>query len=130
VGWYLGDTTESLGLIEAKQVDVALTYVDAAEQQSLKSGASIERVYGFRVSALILHSLLQWLMMYIRQDHFMLVGPSVNPAQLDVTNDDVLTMFNKIVARGNADVVVCVPTLELEIREPPLTSPNLTDTPK
>ncbi|EAU81214.1 hypothetical protein CC1G_09458 [Coprinopsis cinerea okayama7 len=86
VGWYLGDTTESLGLIEAEAVDLAVTYNEAAEKQSLKSGASVKRVYGFR-------------------DHFMLVGPLENPAALSAENDDVLTMFNKIVARGNADVV-------------------------
>jgi len=35
----------------------------------------------------------------------MLVGPKSNPANL-ADSDDVLTMFNKIVTRGNADVSV------------------------
>ena len=35
----------------------------------------------------------------------MLVGPTSNPAGLE-ENDDILTMFNKIVACGNADVAV------------------------
>jgi ABC-type tungstate transport system permease subunit len=40
------------------------------------------------------------------QDHFLLVGPLSNPAQLD-NSTDILTVFNKIVALGNADVAVC-----------------------
>lgn len=56
IGWYLGDTTQSLEYVENRQVDVAITYNDAAEQASLRNGLSAERVYGFR-------------------DHFMLVGP-------------------------------------------------------
>jgi hypothetical protein len=56
VGWYLGDTTQSLTFIEYCQVDIAITYNEAAENQCLKNGYAVERVYGFR-------------------DHFMLVGP-------------------------------------------------------
>ncbi|KAG6910327.1 hypothetical protein DXG01_011395 [Tephrocybe rancida] len=84
VGWYLGDTTASLGFLAAGQVDIAVTYNDAAEQQSLQSKAASQRVYGFR-------------------DHFLLVGPKANPAALDADNDDVLQMFSKIVTGGNAD---------------------------
>lgn len=36
----------------------------------------------------------------------MLVGPKSNPAKLDSRNDDILVMFNKLMAIGNADVVV------------------------
>ncbi|KAF8960817.1 hypothetical protein BDZ97DRAFT_1665317 [Flammula alnicola] len=84
VAWYLGDTTESLALLASGAVDVALTYNAAAETQLLNSGDAIERIYAFR-------------------DHFLLVGPISNPAQLD-DSDDILTMFSKIVACGNADV--------------------------
>ncbi|KAI0069290.1 hypothetical protein BV25DRAFT_1818283 [Artomyces pyxidatus] len=90
IAWYLGDTTESLGLIEAGSVDIAVTYNEAAEKQSIDSGASVRREYGFR-------------------DHFLLVGPKSNPAGLNSTKDDILAMFNKLVARGNADVVVPPP---------------------
>ena len=41
------------------------------------------------------------------QDHFMLVGPPSNPANL-TDSDDVNSIFNKIVKGGNADVTVCV----------------------
>jgi len=86
VGWYLGDTTESLGLLAAGSVDIAVTYNKAAEMQLVNSQAAAQRVYGFR-------------------DHFLLVGPTSNPAGLDAENDDILVMFNKIVSTGNADVV-------------------------
>ncbi|KAF8154440.1 hypothetical protein B0H34DRAFT_799224 [Crassisporium funariophilum] len=85
VAWYLGDTTESLALLSSGSVDVALTYNPAAEKQVVDSGDAIERLYSFR-------------------DHFILVGPISNPAKLD-DNDDILTMFNKIVTCGNTDVI-------------------------
>ncbi|KAG6826911.1 hypothetical protein H0H92_013936 [Tricholoma furcatifolium] len=84
VGWYLGDTTESLAFLANGSVDIAVTYNVAAETQSMKSSAASELVYGFR-------------------DHFLLVGPTSNPANLSPYNDDIYTMFNKIVAGGNED---------------------------
>ncbi|KAG6829411.1 hypothetical protein H0H92_004613 [Tricholoma furcatifolium] len=86
VGWYLGDTTQSLAYIADGTVDIAVTYNEAAEAQSVASGAAVQDVYGFR-------------------DHFLLVGPPSNPAALDAQNDDVLTMFSKIVSVGNADAI-------------------------
>ncbi|EPQ53954.1 hypothetical protein GLOTRDRAFT_106548 [Gloeophyllum trabeum ATCC 11539] len=88
VGWYLGDTTESLGLLEAGSVDIAVTYNEAAELQKMNSKVAVRREYGFR-------------------DHFYLVGPStdINPAALK-DDDDILTMFNKIVTTGNAHAIV------------------------
>jgi len=83
IGWYLGDTTQSLEYLENEDVDVAITYREAAEAQALKAGYAVERIYGFR-------------------DHFMLVGPHSNPARLDPATDDVLTMFNKITKSGRA----------------------------
>ncbi|KZT27208.1 hypothetical protein NEOLEDRAFT_1161767 [Neolentinus lepideus HHB14362 ss-1] len=88
VAWYLADTTESLGLLEAGSVDIAVTYNEAAELQKMKNQTAVRREYGFR-------------------DHFYLVGPlpRVNPAGLKDKEDDILTMFNKIVATGNAHSV-------------------------
>jgi len=84
VGWYLGDTTQSLAFLQKGSIDIAVTYNEAAEQQALDSGSAVQRVYGFR-------------------DHFLLVGPKTsNPANLSET-DDVLVMFNKIVTQGNVD---------------------------
>ncbi|KAF8623247.1 hypothetical protein AX17_007493 [Amanita inopinata Kibby_2008] len=85
VDWYLGDTTESLGLLQDGSVDVAVTYNDAAELQACKTGSAVRRVYGFR-------------------DHFYLVGPPSDPAHL-ANSSDVLDAFNKIVSSGNRDVV-------------------------
>ncbi|KAF8836258.1 hypothetical protein BDN67DRAFT_1014851 [Paxillus ammoniavirescens] len=86
VGWYLGDTTESLGFLAAGQVDIAVTYNVAAEEQAVKAKAAPTRKYGFR-------------------DHFYLVGPASDPAQLKACGDDVLAMFNRIVDQGNKDLV-------------------------
>ena len=44
------------------------------------------------------------------QDHFLLIGPMSNPAGLVIETEDVLVMFNKIVAGGNADLVVSIGT--------------------
>ncbi|KAL0565079.1 hypothetical protein V5O48_016950, partial [Marasmius crinis-equi] len=85
VAWYLGDTTQSLQYLAAKLVDVALTYNAAAEKQSENSGAAVQRQLVFL-------------------DHFYLVGPTTNPAELK-PSDSVVGMFNKIVASGNEDVV-------------------------
>ena len=58
VAWYLGDTTESLGLLAAGSVDIAVTYNEAAEKQSKDSGAAEDLVYGFRVSLKEVYELL------------------------------------------------------------------------
>ncbi|KAJ2916671.1 hypothetical protein MD484_g3764, partial [Candolleomyces efflorescens] len=77
IGWYLGDTTQSLAYLEAGIVDAAITYNEAAENQSLAIATSL-------------------------QEHFVLVGPKENPAGLK-PEDDILMMFRKIVNQGNAD---------------------------
>lgn len=51
MAWYLGDTTESLALLSAGDVDVALTYNPAAEAQVMRAGDATECVYAFRVSS-------------------------------------------------------------------------------
>ncbi|KAF6743486.1 hypothetical protein DFP72DRAFT_827769 [Ephemerocybe angulata] len=85
VAWYLGDTTDSLGMLEEGCVDIAVTYNEAAEKQCLSSGVATRRVLGMN-------------------GHFLLVGPKSNPAALNREKDDVLTMFSKITAAGKADV--------------------------
>ncbi|PFH49727.1 hypothetical protein AMATHDRAFT_147005 [Amanita thiersii Skay4041] len=93
VDWYLGDTTESLGLLQDGSVDVALTYNDAAERQALRNSSAVRRVYGFR-------------------DHFYLVGPTSDPAQTGKTTN-VLDAFNRIVSSGNRDALI-----PPDVREP------------
>nr|GAT51422.1 predicted protein [Mycena chlorophos] len=82
VGWYLGDTTQSLSYMALRQVDIAITYNPAAESSSLNSGVSVESLYGFR-------------------DHFVFVGPPSNPANI-APSDTILEAFQKIVASGAA----------------------------
>ncbi|KAK7062718.1 hypothetical protein VNI00_000206 [Paramarasmius palmivorus] len=77
--WYLGDTTQTLHYIEEKQVDVGLTYNEAAETQAVNSGSAVKRELVF------------------------LSVPKSNPAQLSTEDDSVNDMFNKIVTGGNAD---------------------------
>jgi len=105
VAWYLGDTTESLGLLAAGSVDIAVTYNEAAEKQSKDSGAAVALVYGFRVSLKEKYELLSMVHHDLYQDHFLLVGPNSNPAKLN-EKDDILVMFNKIVSQGNTDIAV------------------------
>ena len=82
----MGDSTASLALLVSGTVDMALTYVPAAERQLLKSGAASRRAYAFC-------------------DRFALVGPPCNPAGLN-EKDSIYSMFTKIVNCGNADVEV------------------------
>ncbi|KAJ7065370.1 hypothetical protein C8F01DRAFT_982422 [Mycena amicta] len=89
VGWYLGDTTQSLDYMAKRQADVAITYNAAAENASLDMGVSVDRKYGFR-------------------DHFVLVGPPSNPANIS-KSDTILQAFQKIVKSG-ADTTAPNPT--------------------
>jgi hypothetical protein len=50
VEWYLGDTTESIGFMQQKLVDAAVTYNEAAESQVNDAGLLSAWLYGFRVS--------------------------------------------------------------------------------
>jgi hypothetical protein len=51
VGWYLGDTTQSLTFLQEGSIDVAVTYNEAAENQALNTKSAVQRVYGFRVGS-------------------------------------------------------------------------------
>ncbi|KAF8610587.1 hypothetical protein BDV93DRAFT_463615 [Ceratobasidium sp. AG-I] len=84
IEWVVGDTTETLQYLETGQADVGITYNKAAECQAMTDRVAIRREYGFR-------------------DHFYLVGPPYNPANLSTVekNEPVLTQFQKIVRTGN-----------------------------
>ncbi|KAJ4490032.1 hypothetical protein J3R30DRAFT_3418351 [Lentinula aciculospora] len=86
VGWYLGDTTQSLAYLSSGWVDVAFTYNEAAEMALLRNGKAVERKLAF-------------------VDHFYLVGPPSNPAGLS-SEDLVHDIFTKIVANGARDALV------------------------
>ncbi|KAJ3846097.1 hypothetical protein EV368DRAFT_53222 [Lentinula lateritia] len=90
VGWYLGDTTQSLAYLSSGWVDIALTYNEAAEQAVVRSGKAVVRELIFL-------------------DHFYLVGPLSNPAGLTPT-DLVHDAFAKIVDKGARDALVEITT--------------------
>ncbi|KAF8824653.1 hypothetical protein HHX47_DHR8000055 [Lentinula edodes] len=86
VGWYLGDTTQSLAYLSSGWVDIAFTYNEAAEKAVVRSGKAVVRKLIFL-------------------DHFYLVGPPSNPAGLTST-DLVYDAFAKIVDKGARDALV------------------------
>ncbi|KAJ3934051.1 MAG: hypothetical protein NXY57DRAFT_1037126 [Lentinula lateritia] len=85
VGWYLGDTTQSLAYLSSGWVDIAFTYNEAAEKAVVRSGKAVVRELIFL-------------------DHFYLVGPPSNPAGLTST-DLVHDTFAKIVDKGARDAL-------------------------
>ncbi|KAJ3971099.1 hypothetical protein EV361DRAFT_868744 [Lentinula raphanica] len=85
VGWYLGDTTQSLAYLSSDWVDVAFAYSAAAELALMRNGKAVERELVFL-------------------DHFYLVGPPSNPAEL-APEDLVQDMFAKLVANGARDAL-------------------------
>ena len=98
-------------------MDVAFTYVEAAELALVRSGAAAKRVLAFLVRTIHPKARLSLDPDIALQDHFYLVGPESNPAGLSPDNDTTADMFNKIVFHGNADVAVgtvslppCVPS--------------------
>ncbi|KAH6685915.1 putative extracellular tungstate binding protein [Plectosphaerella plurivora] len=69
VAWYLTDTTVTIADLEKGITDVGITYNAAAERIAIKQGiASAPSYYAFR-------------------DHFLLVGPESNPANLTSDED-------------------------------------------
>ncbi|KAJ3871675.1 hypothetical protein F5051DRAFT_445946 [Lentinula edodes] len=85
VGWYLGDTTQSLAYLSSGWVDITFTYNEAAEKAVVRSGKAVVRELIFL-------------------DHFYLVGPPSNPAGLTST-DLVHDAFAKIVDNGARDAL-------------------------
>ncbi|PGH16713.1 hypothetical protein AJ79_01586 [Helicocarpus griseus UAMH5409] len=77
VAWYKSDTTESINYLKSGDVDVAVTYSPVAEKIAIAQGIATDPSY------------------YAWRDHFLLVGPPSNPAELE-DSDDILTMFSAI----------------------------------
>ncbi|KJZ75363.1 hypothetical protein HIM_05289 [Hirsutella minnesotensis 3608] len=84
VAWYRSDTTYTIEYLKSGTVDVGITYDPAAEQIAIDKGiAKSPSYYAFR-------------------DHFLLVGPKSNPANL-TKSSGILNMFSQIrdAAEGN-----------------------------
>lgn len=77
IAWFKSDTTESILYLKEGAVDVAITYTIAAEQLAIKQQIAIKPSY------------------YAFRDHFLLVGPRSNPAELD-SGQDIHEMFSQI----------------------------------
>ncbi|RVD86035.1 uncharacterized protein DFL_004329 [Arthrobotrys flagrans] len=76
VAWYLSDTTVSINYLQAGTVDVGFTYSEVAEKVAINQGIATSRHYAWR-------------------DHFLLVGPPQNPANIS-SSLDILTIFSNI----------------------------------
>lgn len=74
VAWCRSDTTNSIKYIEIGLIDVGITYNEAAEKIAVKQGIATDPVY------------------YAFRDHFLLVGPPSNPANIS-SETDIFTIF-------------------------------------
>lgn len=77
VAWYKSDTTFSIEYLESGTADVAITYDPAAEQIAIEKGiAKSPSYYAFR-------------------DHFLLIGPTSNPANIS-NSSTILNIFSQL----------------------------------
>ncbi|RFU82016.1 extracellular tungstate binding [Trichoderma arundinaceum] len=77
VAWYTSDTTYSIEYLKTGLIDVGITYSPAAERIAIAQGiATTPSYYAFR-------------------DHFLLVGPKSNPANVSKSTD-IYTIFSQI----------------------------------
>jgi len=83
VAWYKSDTTESIHYLKDGTADVAITYTPAAEQIAMNQNIAKNPSY------------------YIFREHFLLVGPESNPANLK-SSQDVEEMFSSIYIAAEA----------------------------
>lgn len=74
VAWYKSDTTYSIQYLKSGEVDVGITYNEAAEKIAIGQGIATSPSY------------------YAFRDHFLLIGPPSNPANIS-KSDDILTIF-------------------------------------
>ncbi|KAJ5476374.1 hypothetical protein N7475_002103 [Penicillium sp. IBT 31633x] len=83
VAWYKSDTTESINYLKSNTIDLGITYTPAAEQIAITQGIAKSPAW------------------YAWRDHFLLIGPSSNPAKLS-KHTDIKTMFSQIYSAAEA----------------------------
>jgi ABC-type tungstate transport system permease subunit len=83
VAWITSDNTGTINYLKSGDVDVGITYVPASENIAIDQGTALAPSY------------------YIFRDHFLLVGPPANPANIS-TNSDILTIFSDLFAAAAA----------------------------
>ncbi|KAF4996551.1 hypothetical protein FGRMN_4435 [Fusarium graminum] len=84
VAWIKSDTYYSIQYLKTGDADIGITYSNASEQIAIKQGiAKSPSYYAFR-------------------DHFLLVGPKINPANIS-ESDDIYASFSALheAAEGN-----------------------------
>ncbi|KAK3901584.1 hypothetical protein C8A05DRAFT_16257 [Staphylotrichum tortipilum] len=77
IAWYQSDTTYSINNLKAGLIDVAVTYSPAAEKIAIEQGIALSPDY------------------YAWRDHFLVVGPPSNPANISNASD-VYTIFSDL----------------------------------
>lgn len=77
IAWYTTDTFYSIQALGQGVVDVAITYSEVFEQIAIDQGQATDPSY------------------YLWRDHFLLVGPKSNPANLS-TEDDISAQFTDL----------------------------------
>ncbi|EAQ85251.1 hypothetical protein CHGG_09265 [Chaetomium globosum CBS 148.51] len=77
VAWYQSDTTYSINYLKDALIDVAITYSPAAERIAIEQGIALDPAY------------------YAFRDHFLIVGPPSNPANVSGTSD-IYTLFSDL----------------------------------
>ena len=75
--WWASDTAHTIKNLASGLTDVGITYSPVAEQLAINQGIALSPRY------------------YVWRDHFILVGPPSNPANLDVKSD-ITAMFSAI----------------------------------
>ncbi|KAK2051162.1 extracellular solute-binding protein family 1 [Colletotrichum caudatum] len=76
-GWVLSDTTFSIKYLQSGEADVGITYNAAAERNAIGEGIVDPKIY------------------YIFRDHFLIVGPPENPANVN-SSMEILTLFARL----------------------------------
>ncbi|KAF7557545.1 hypothetical protein G7Z17_g552 [Cylindrodendrum hubeiense] len=84
VAWYKSDTTYSILYLKSGEVDVGITYNEAAEKIAIGQGIATSPSY------------------YAFRDHFLLIGPPSNPANIS-KSDDILSIFANLQQAAEGD---------------------------
>ncbi|KAK3291389.1 uncharacterized protein B0H64DRAFT_431914 [Chaetomium fimeti] len=77
VAWYQSDTTYSINYLKDGLIDIGITYSTAAERIAIEQGIALAPDY------------------YAWRDHFLIVGPPSNPANIS-GDSDIYTIFSDL----------------------------------
>ncbi|KAE8152638.1 hypothetical protein BDV25DRAFT_150787 [Aspergillus avenaceus] len=102
VAWVKGDTTETINNLKNKDIDIGITYHEVAEQNAITGGIAKGCQYKNDSLAPCFNDCDGAVEKPCRtfRDHFYLVGPKSNPAEIDSEEDDIVNTFRKIYETG------------------------------